>query len=170
MAETLYATKGYQSVIRWCDPTIDIDAYIVQRTANGTCKAGDFMGGEGETQGLVDQAVNTDAVAIHGVCLGYVSPPDNYDLDDTIVDGSTINILRPTGGRTMISVIMDGTTTTTYYLEEGDWVRIAGAGLVTKWLYTDGADETDSFSHVVGKAAETFSTASTTDRVICIWY
>ena len=57
--ETLFATKGYQSVIRWVDPSINIDAYIIQRTLDvggATAVAGDIMSGEGETQGLVDVA------------------------------------------------------------------------------------------------------------------
>jgi hypothetical protein len=171
MAETLFATKGYQSIVRWCDPSIDIDAYIIQRTLNDAATvAGDIMSGEGETQGLVDVAINTDLGFI-GICMGPVSPPDNYDLDDVIADGSTVNILRPTAGRTIVSVICDGSTTTTYALEEGDWVATAGvAGHVQKWLYADTADSTDTFQHVLGQSAEVFANASTTDRVIAIWY
>jgi hypothetical protein len=173
MADTLFGTKGYQSIIRWCDPTIDIDAYIIQRTlsvGSDTAVAGDIITGEGETQGLVDIAINTDLGFI-GVLMGPVAPPDNYDLDDTIADGTTVNILRPTAGRTQIAVICDGSTTTTYALEEGDWITISGvAGHAHKWLYTDGTDSVDSFSLVLGQAAEVFANASTTDRVISIWY
>ena len=171
MAETLFATKGYQSIVRWCDPTIDIDAYIIQRTLNGTAVAGNLMTGEGETQGLIDQCINTDASSVLGILMGPVAPPDNYDLDDTIADGTTVNVLRPTAGRTMVSVICDGSTTAGYALEEGDWVAISGtAGVAMKWLYVTNTDSVDSFQNVFGQSAEVFANASTTDRVIAVWY
>lgn len=171
LGPTATVGKGYLSIVRWCDPSIDIDAYIIQRTLNdATSVAGDVMSGEGETQGLVDVAINTDLGFI-GILMGPVAPPDNYDLDDVIADGTTVNILRPTAGRTIVSVICDGSTTTTYALEEGDWVATSGvAGHVHKWIYGDTADSTDTFQHVLGQSAEVFANASTTDRVIAIWY
>jgi hypothetical protein len=171
--ETLFATKGYQSVIRWVDPSISIEAYIIQRTLSvggDTAVAGDIMSGEGETQGLVDIAAESDLGFI-GVLLGPVRPADGYDLDDAIVDGTTVNILRPTGGRTIIAVINDSTTTAAADFEEGDWARIgSSAGHVEKWLYADTADSTDSFSIVVGKAAETKANHTTDDQVVTLWY
>jgi hypothetical protein len=174
MADTLFATKGYQSIVRWCDPTINIDAYIIQRTIGANPSdatvAGDIMTGEAETQGLVDVAINTDTSFI-GVCMGPVAPPDNYDLDDTIDDGTIINILRPTAGRTIISIVFDGTTTGTYALEEGDWVTISGvAGQAHKWIYADGSISTDSFILVLGQSAQVWANGSTTDRVVAFWY
>jgi hypothetical protein len=170
--ETLYATKGYTSVIRWCDPSISIESYIIQRTLSvggNTAVAGDIMGGEGETQGLIDVAAEGDLGFI-GILLGPVRPADTYDLDDTITDGVTVNVLRPTGGRTIVSVILDSTASAVD-LEEGDWVRIGStAGHVEKWVYTDTADSTDSFSIVLGKAAETIANHSTDDRVFAMWY
>ena len=171
--ETLFATKGYQSVIRWVDPSINIDAYIIQRTLSvggDTAVAGDIMSGEGETQGYVDIAAESDLGFI-GILLGPVAPGDNYDLDDTIADGTTVNILRPTGGRTIVSVILDSTATTSADLEEGDWIRIGStAGHVEKWVYTDAADSTDTFSIVLGKSAEVIAAHTSDDRVIGMWY
>ena len=171
LGPTATVGKNYQSIVRWCDPTIDIDAYIVQRTLNvATAKAGDIMTGEGETQGLVDVAVNTDSNFL-GILMGPVAPADNYDLDDVIATTTIVNILRPTAGRTIVSVICDGSTTTTYALEEGDWITISGvAGHVHKWLYADNTDSVDSFELVFGQSAEVFANTSTTDRVIAIWY
>jgi len=171
LGPTVTVGKGYLSIVRWCDPTIDIDAYIVQRTLNtATAVAGDLMTGEGESQGLVGICVNTQTNFL-GFLMGPVAPPDNYDLDDVIGTGTTVNILRPTAGRTIISVICDGSTTTTYALEEGDWVTISTvAGHVHKWLYATGTDSVDSFELVLGQSAEVFANASTTDRVIAIWY
>ena len=101
--------------------------------------------------------------------MGPTSPGDTYDLDDTITDGTTVDILRPTGGRTIVSVILDSTTTTTCHIEEFDWIRVGHtAGHVELFVYA-AADSTDTFEIVVGKAAETV-TDSTDDRVFAIWY
>ncbi len=173
MDESLFATKGYQSVIRWADPSINIDAYIIQRTLDqgaATAVAGDIMGGEGEAQGLIHSAAEGDLGFI-GILLGPVLPADGYDLDDALTDGITVNVLRPTGGRTIVSVILDSTTTAAADLEEGDWLRVgSSAGQVEKWLYADTAGTTDSFRVVVGKAAEVLANHTTADQVIAMWY
>ena len=170
--ETLYATKGYLSVIRWVDPSINLASYIVQRTLSvggDTAKAGDVMSADGETIGLVDVADQGD-VQIAGILLGPTSPGDTYDLDDVIVDGSTVDILRPTAGRTIVSVILDSTTTTGADIEEFDWIRVGDSpGHVELFVYVNAADSTDSFEIVVGKAAEVMDNG-TDDRVFAIWY
>lgn len=171
--ETLYATKGYLSVIRWADPSLNLDAYIVQRTLSvggDTAVAGDVMSADGETIGYVDIAAESD-VQLAGILLGPTRPGDNYDLDDTIADGTTVDILRPTGGRTIVSVILDSTATTTADIEEFDWIRIGStAGHVELFVYADAADSTDTFEIIVGKAAEVMANHTADDRVFAIWY
>ena len=171
--ETLYATKGYLSIVRWCDPSIKLDAYIIQRTLDvggDTAVAGDIMSSDGETIGLVDVCAESD-VQIAGILMGPNRPGDTYDLDDTIVDGTTVDILRPTGGRTMVSVILDSTATTTADIQEFDWIRQGStAGHVELFVYVDGADSTDSFELIVGKAAEVMGNHTADDRVFTIWY
>jgi hypothetical protein len=171
--ETLYATKGYQSIIRWCDPTISKEAYIVQRTLSvggDTAKAGDVMSADGETIGLVDVAAESD-VQIAGILMGPTRPGDDYDLDDTIADGTTVDILRPTGGRMMVSVILDSTATTGADIEEFDYIRVGStAGHVELFVYLNAADSTDTFELVVGKAAEVMANHTADDRVFTIWY
>jgi len=169
--ETLYATKGYLSIVRWCDPSINLASYIVQRTLSvggDTAKAGDVMSSDGETIGLVDVAGEAD-VQIAGILMGPNRPGDNYDLDDVIVDGTTVDILRPTGGRTIVSVILDSTATTSADIEEFDWIRVGNtAGHVELFVYA-AADSTDTFEIVVGKAAEVMANHAD-DRVFAIWY
>lgn len=171
--ETLKATKGYLQVVRWVDPTIQLDAYIEQRTLDvggDTTVAADFMSAEGETKGLVDIAVEAD-LGFAGICLSPNSPADGYDLDDVIVDGTIVDILRPTGHRTIVACILDSTATTSADIEEFDWVRIGStAGHVEKWVYNDAADSTDSFSIVVGKSYEVMANHTADDRVFHIWY
>lgn len=171
--EVLKADKGYLQVVRWVDPTIQLDAYIEQRTLSvggNTAIAGDFMSAEGETKGLIDIAVEAD-LSFAGILLAPTSPDDDYDLDDTITDGVIVDLLRPTGGRTVVACILDSTSTTSADIEEFDWIRIGStAGHVEKWIYTNAADSTDSFSIVVGKSYEVIANHTTDDRVFHIWY
>jgi hypothetical protein len=172
--ESLYATKGYTEVIRWVDPSIDIDSYIIQRVLSvggDTTIAGDFVTNAGETQGLVDQLVSTDTGFL-GIVLGPTTPGEDYDLDDTIADGETVNILRPTGGRTIVACIL-ASDTHTLTAEEGDWVTADihnVAGHVHSWVYTDGDTDQDTFMLVVGKFAEVITASATDYQVVHIWY
>jgi hypothetical protein len=169
--ETLYATKGYLSVVRSVDPSINIDWYIIQRntkTGLATTVAGDVMGCYGETQGEVDQMVNTDSdMGVLGVCLGPTVPAANYDLDDAIAADTMINILRPTGGRTIISVVVDSAAVALY---EGDFMIVGEAGHVAKWVYNDTDDSTDTLYLVVGQSAQVYAGDASDDRVIDIYY
>jgi len=171
--ETLYATKGYTSIIRWADPSINLDSYIIQRTidqGSDTMVAGDIVSGSGETQGLVDKCTESETSWL-GICMGPVLAVDGYDLDDAIADGTTINVLRPTGGRTIVSVIMNSSATTTADLDEGDFVRVADlGGHVELFVWADSADSTDTCELIVGRAAEVIENSTADDRVIGIWY
>lgn len=170
--ETLYATNGYLSIVRKVDPSINLAYYIVQRTLDvggDTAVAGDIMSSDGETIGLVDVAAEAD-VQIAGILMGPNRPADNYDLDDVIVDGTIVDILLPTGGRTIVSVILDSTTTTTADIEEFDWIRLGStAGHVELFVYA-AADSTDTFEIVVGKAAEVMANDTSDDRVFAIYW
>jgi hypothetical protein len=170
--ETLYATKGYLSVIRWIDPSINIDSYIVQRTLSvggNTAVPGDFMTGAGETQGLVDICAEGDTGFL-GVMLNETIIPADYDIDEAADDGLTVDILRPTGGRTIIAVICDSSGGPVAW-EEGDYARIgSAAGHVESWIYNDTNMSTDSFALVVGKLAEVYAGHTSDDKVIHIWY
>ncbi len=172
--ESLYATKGYTEVVRSVDPSIELDAYIIQRVLSvggDTTIAGDIMTGAGETQGYVDIAVDTDTSFL-GICLGPTVPSEDYDLDDVIADGETVNILRPTGGRTICAVIL-ASDTHTLAAEEGDYVVVdthSVAGQALSWVYADNTDISDTFQLVVGKFAEAITGSSTSYLVAHIYY
>ena len=172
--ESLYATKGYTDVIRWVDPEINIDAYTVQRVLSvgtNTALAGDVVTGAGESQGYVDLAAANDTGFL-GVILQPTVLPEDYDLDDVITDGETVNILRPTGGRTIISVIL-GSHTGTPANEEGDYVSVdikGVAGQVSGWVYTDTDMDTDTLALVIGKFTAPKTASATDYQVINIWY
>jgi hypothetical protein len=171
--ETPYGTYGYTSIIRWIDPTIDIDSYTIQRVlsvGSDTAVAMDVVTAEGETQGLVDLAAEADAIGPLGIILGPTVPPEDYDLDDTIADGETVNILRPTGGRTIVSLLMDSDAGAASF-EEGDYVRFgSSAGHVQGWVYGDNADGTDTMYQVLGKFAEVVTQSATDDIIVRVWY
>ena len=172
--ESLYATKGYTSVIRWVDPEINIDAYTVQRVlhvGSNTAIAGDVVTGAEETQGYVDLAA-ADDTGFLGVILQPTVLPENYDLDDVITDGETVNVLRPTGGRTIISVIL-ASNTAALSNEEGDYVSVdiqGVAGQVSGWVYTDTDMDTDTLALVVGKVVAPITSDTADYQVINIWY
>jgi hypothetical protein len=170
--ETLYATKGYLSIIRWVDPSINIDAYIEQRVLSvggNTAVAGDVMTVAGETQGYVDICAESDTGFL-GINAGLTVPPDNYDLDDAQTDGETVNILRPTGGRTIVALICDSSGGPVAW-EEGDYARVGStAGHVESWIYNDTNMSTDTFALVVGKLAQVYAGHTSDDKVIHVWY
>ena len=171
--QTLYASLGFLSVIRWVDPSINIDSYIIQRTLSvggNTAVPGDIMSADGETAGYVDIAVNTD-LGFVGVFLNETIITADYDIDEAASDGISVDILRPTGGRTIIAVILDSTGGAATGIEEGDYVAIAGtAGHVAAWVYADSADSTDTEEIVIGRSAEDVTVSATADMVFHVWY
>jgi hypothetical protein len=169
MDETVYGTKGYLSIIRWIDPSINIDSYIIQRTENGgTAHPGDIMTNAGETQGIVDVAEATDTGFL-GIMLNETTITADYDIDEIAGTGVTIDILRPTGGRTICAVTLDSEAGPVAW-EEGDWCRVGAAGKVASWVYNDTDSHLDSFEVVIGKAAEVLAGHTANDEVIHIWY
>lgn len=169
--DTQYATKGHLSVIRWIDPSIDIDSYIIQRVedAGGIAIPGNVMTGAAETQGNVDVCAESDTSFL-GIMLNETIIPADYDIDEAADAADSIDILRPTGGRTIVAVIL-ASHTGVYAFEEGDPLRVGDtAGQVESWIYNDTNMSTDTFALVVGKSAGVYTTASTSDHVIHIWY
>ena len=168
--ETLYATKGYLDIIRWIDPSINIDSYIVQRVENGgTAKPGDLMTGAGETQGLVDVLDEADTGFL-GIMRNETIITADYDIDEVASTGVTIDILRPTGGRTICAVVC-GSLAGPVAWEEGDYARADVVdGQVEAWIYNDTNMSTDTLALVVGKLAEVYAGNATSYKVVHIWY
>ena len=170
--ETVYTTKGFSSIIRWVDPSINIDAYIIQRTLSvggNTAVPGNVMGADGETQGYVDVSAEGD-LGFLGVFLNEKIITDGYDIDEAAVDGITVDILRPTGGRTIVSMIL-ASHASAFAIEEGDYLRVGDtAGQIESFVYADTADSTDTEEIVVGRSATDHTTDATGDQVIYVWY
>ena len=170
--ETLYITKGFVSVIRWVDPSINIDSYIIQRTLSvggNTAVPGNIMGADAETQGYVDVSAEGD-VGFLGVFLNEKVITADYDIDEAAIDGVTVDILRPTGGRTIIACIL-ASHASAFQIEEGDYLRVGDtAGQLESFVYADNADSTDSEEIVVGRSRTDHTTHATDDQVIYVWY
>ena len=170
--ETPYTTFGFSSIIRWIDPSINIEAYIIQRTLSvgaATAKPGHVMSADGETQGYVDSAAEGD-LGFVGVFLNEKVITDGYDIDESAVDGVTVDILRPTAGRTIVALVL-ASHVGAYAIEEGDYLRVGDtAGQVESFIYTDNADSTDTEEIVVGRSAHDTTTHATDDTIIYVWY
>ena len=168
--ETIYASKGYLDIIRWVDPSINIDSYIVQRVdAGGGTRPGDLVTGAGETQGNIDVLDEADTGFL-GIMRNETIITADYDVDETAAAGVTIDVLRPTGGRTICSVIC-GSLAGTVAWEEGDYARCDTVdGQVESWIYNDTNMSTDTLALVVGKLAQAYAGHATEYRVVHIYY
>ncbi len=169
--ETVYGTKGYLSIVRWVDPSINLNSYIIQRIegATGTIVPGDVVTGAGESQGSVDVCAESDTSFL-GVALNETIITEDYDIDEIAAVGVTLDILRPTGGRTIIAVICDSSAGPVAW-EEGDYARVGSvAGHVESWIYNDTNASTDTFALVVGKLAEVYAGHTSDDKVIHLYY
>ena len=145
---------------------------IIVRTLSvggNTAKAGMPVATDGETANLVDRAVTTD-VALLGLILGPVLPADTYDIDDLLVDGIDVFILKLRGirGAYQVAVIHEATSGVTA-LEEAIEIAVGTEdGKVRIFTYTDSTAATDSSSEIVGSSAETATLSTTDDHVIII--
>ena len=168
--ETIGVTHGFLSIIRNTDMIVSEDIIVRTLSVGGdTAKAGMPVATDGETANLVDTAVTTD-VAVLGIILGPVLPADTYDIDDVIVDGSDVFILKLRGirGAYQVAVIHEATSSITA-LEEGIEIAVgATAGKVRIFTYADSTAATDSSSEILGSSAETATLSTTDDNVIII--
>ena len=95
-------------------------------TENFTTNGNDFLQAdivtqEGETAPDIDVRAGTESVL--GILLGYANEADikeSFSLGVTLADGKLVKVLRPTGGRVKIQLILHRTTTVTGEIEIGD--------------------------------------------------
>ena len=110
--ETIGATHGFLSIIRNTDMIVSEDIIVRTLSVGGdTAKAGMIVATDGETANLVDTAITTD-VAVSGIILGPVLPADTYDIDDAMVDGIDVFILKLRGirGAYQVAVFHEATS------------------------------------------------------------
>ena len=101
----------------------DSDFEIVQLSVGGnTAKVGDAVTYASETAPAVDLLASGEKIA--GIIVAPVlRPSDSWDVDDALVDGTWVKILKPTGGRVKILARISG--------DSGGTALAAGVGIST---------------------------------------
>ena len=105
--ETIYGTKGYLDIVRKGKVTDDM---IEQYQLNGTAVVGNGMTSDGETYPDIDVMEDGDGAFVGIQRKPSVRPSNTYDIGDTIADDTTVDILKPTGGRLKVAVQITGVT------------------------------------------------------------
>ena len=152
--ETMQGTHGLQSIVLEGAQSIESSDYEIRTLAVGsnTAKVGDLVTENGETSGYVDLAATGDGSFLGVIIEPVYRPSDTWDIDDALIDGTKVRILKPTGGRTKIAMnlIADVGGST---LKAGTKLALATAGAIKAFAYTDGAVATDTLKELVGSLA-----------------
>lgn len=183
-------TAGYLSIIANMQED-DLAEFIEEYELNvggDTAKAGFIVTQVGEvtaatpgthnhiTLASAYNAANNAAFGFTGIILRPKVRPENYDLDDTITDGTIVLVLKPTGGKAIVRA---------YYADNSDDVLpgqklslSATAGKLMKTTFTFTATPTvgeleaalGALSEVVGQAAYVSEDVAGTDMHVHIRY
>ena len=118
--ETMLATAGYHSIIRGGRPIRDSDLLIRTLSVGAnTAKVGMAMTGAGETHPAVDIQADGDTSIVGLLLAPVIRPSDTWTIDDALVDGTEVIILKPCGGQVLVACWLTGLTT-------GDGAVLAG--------------------------------------------
>lgn len=190
MASESFQTKRIYSLISNAKSIRNLSAYI----AKGMLAAGDDLTRAGhvltqvgkvtvatpETHHLLTRASTYNAGAnlcfsFAGICLGPVVEPENYDLDDTIDDGTEVYYLRPTGGLARVRSIYHDVSGDVL---PGQWLGLsstAGELMLTLFdLSTPNVAELaaalGALSERVGISASAVADNDPLDLIVDIWF
>jgi hypothetical protein len=171
MAQTIASNKIMNRIVVHGDIQEIQAVYVDELKTNGTdIKAGDCIRREGDP----DVDLHTGAEPFGGIVLDYNDPAQykaSYSLGVTIPDNTDIKVLRRTGGRVTVQVVLHRTTTTTVAVVVGDPIYVAftaaGAGKVSNIPPTTLG--LDAARHV-GYAAQAVAASVTVDQVILVRY
>lgn len=170
MADQTYADVHAKQIIAE-DPENIAGKYTVTVTLSvgaATTTAGMVLTHYGETYPAVDQAVTTDG-AWAGICLGPVNPDEDYDLDDTIADGVTVYMLKPTGGRVCVLLRLEATAGPVAQVP-GEYAAIGTeGGKIRKWVWVSDTAATESMIEVVGVFGQADAGDASNDTMIRVW-
>lgn len=167
MAETL-GGLGIKSIIRAGKGALTPDDIVKRRTNGADMFPGCLVSENGETHPDIDLLANAE-LSILGVVLGEIRPADNYDIDDTIADNTFVEVLLPTGGRTIIAVLYE---TAAVNVLKGDHVGVStvDAGFWGKVTYADAAAATDTMMGSMGRAASAVTGHASNQKVMLVRY
>jgi len=190
--ESLKATHGYKSVIRNAFlPPEHLTEIVRLSVGANTAKVGHLVSYVGQvtasqpnthrdvtlatknTAGYDALVSNTFAGIILSPCP---APSETWDIDDALVDGTYVKILRPTGGQAKVSIFV---TDPSADLLPSQRLSIDTAGrarktvvtmTVTTPTVTELADALISLWEQVGIVADVAEDVAGTDLVVNIWF
>ena len=151
-----------------------IELYTESYVTNGNdFLAADLVTQEGETAPDVD--VRSGAEAGVGILLGYASETDmkaNYSLGVTIADGKLVKVLRPTGGRVEVVMILHRESTVTGEIEIGEplYSSTTGDGEVSSAKSLAVGTTHLANMQFVGLSADNVAATVTDNALINVWF
>lgn len=171
--ETLYASNGMLSILRGGSEHLrDSDIEIVKLTS--AAKVGMALTSTGMSDPMVE--ILTTGDTFRGLLMGpVIRPSDSWAIDDDIAANSWVYMLKPTGGRLLVSFLASGYDTPLACLA-GYHVTNTIDSAVTNAspgsLYPDITEITTVST--IGRIAEDFTTGNSTAAIsgvrALMWY
>ena len=176
-AETMTANKIMNRILLNGDIQ-EVQAVYVKETftphTGADIKAGDVVNLDASSTTGVAVDLQTGSEPYFGIVLDYNDPLDykaNYSIGVTIPIDTAIKVLRPTGGRVTVQVLLYRQDTVSKALAVGDpiWAALtaAGAGKVTNVTPTTLGL---AFDRYIGRSETVSAVSVTADKVIVVRY
>lgn len=173
MAETIASSTHKTDIVTQGEKDI-LALYTENFVTNGNdFLHADIVTQEGETAPDIDVRAATEAVL--GVLRRYANEADmkaSFSFGVTFADGKLVEVLRPTGGRVKIQLILHRTTTVTGEIELGDPIyasQTAGKKVSSVKGVPAGSTHLAPML-LIGKSATNVSAGLTTDKLIEVWF
>ena len=149
MANETISNKGILSIIRKGLENLTSSDFIERRCNGAAITAGMVVGNRGGDLNDVDPSEDGD-ISFVGIVIEPSIPIDDYEIGDTIADNTLVKILKPTGGRCEVAVLVEADSGD---LDDGDIAVIANtAGGISKFAYNvaGGTVQTETVAEKVG--------------------
>lgn len=174
MAETIASSTHKSSIITQGEKdVIALYTEIFNVKTGVTPVQANIMTQQGETAPDIDARAATEAVL--GVLLGYANEADikaSFSLGVTIAADKLVKVLRPTGGRVKVQMILHRTTTVTGEIEIGEPLyasQTAGVKVSSVKGVPTGSTHLAPLLFM-GRSATNVSATLTTDKLVEVWF
>lgn len=150
-----------------------IDKYTQIYRLNGTAIQGQVMTTVGETAPDIDVHSGTEHVL--GVLMGWASESDmtsGFSLGVAITDDALVKVLRPTGGRVKIAVVLNRATTVTGEVPIGAdlYASTTNDGMVGSDKTLTAATTHEALKLFLGRIAEEVVVGETEAQQVGMWF
>ncbi len=150
-----------------------IDKYTDIYKLNGALPQGTIMTSVAETAPDIDAHSGTEHVL--GVLLGYASESDikaSFSLGVTVADNALVKVLRPTGGRVKIALLLHRTDTVTGEVPIGAdlYASTTSDGRVASDKTLTAATTHEALKLFIERASEEVIVTVTAAVVIGVWF